>query len=57
MLRASLPCCLQVVPYLLRRATENAYILKGAKRDVHLLEAELGHRLKQRVSGLFSASR
>ena len=37
-------CAYQVVPYLLRRASENAFILKGAKADVRLLQAELFRR-------------
>jgi proline dehydrogenase len=44
----TLPACLrtQVIPYLLRRAAENSTIMQGAKRDVHLLRAELVRRLK-----------
>ena len=38
----------QVVPYLLRRAQENASIMTGAKADAALLEAELRRRAKAR---------
>ena len=47
-------CCMmplfwvQVVPYLLRRAQENASIMTGAKADAALLEAELRRRAKAR---------
>lgn len=34
---------------MLRRAAENAYILKGAKCDVALLKQELWRRLRQRL--------
>ncbi|GLC59490.1 hypothetical protein PLESTB_001492900 [Pleodorina starrii] len=34
----------KVIPYLLRRVNENQYILKGGKRDVELLWAELRRR-------------
>uniref|UniRef100_A0A7R9VEV4 Proline dehydrogenase n=1 Tax=Chlamydomonas euryale TaxID=1486919 RepID=A0A7R9VEV4_9CHLO len=34
----------EVVPYLLRRAQENASIMKGAKADVQMLTAELARR-------------
>lgn len=39
----------KVVPYLLRRANENQYILKGGKVDVELLQAELLRRLRERL--------
>ncbi|KAL6762746.1 proline dehydrogenase/oxidase [Haematococcus lacustris] len=35
----------QVLPYLLRRAAENSNLLKGAKRDIQLLRAELRDRV------------
>ncbi len=38
-----------VVPYLLRRAVENASIMKGSKRDVALLQAELWRRARAAV--------
>lgn len=41
----------QVVPYLLRRASENASIMKGAKRDVQLLVAELKRRAVSTIPG------
>jgi hypothetical protein len=34
-----------VVPYLLRRAQENATIMQGTKADVALLQAELLRRM------------
>ena len=37
----------EVVPYLLRRAQENASMMTGAKADAQLLKAELWRRARE----------